>query len=188
MFFISSRPAHYCFCNAIRKTHFLTNIISDPLSDGSAGLCQVFGVHPPLYRLLLHQRSRHPGGGLGYSLVGHVIIYSHIRVEQWFLFFVWLIIMQNTHDWWTLWRTMYTMYIMYTMYTIYTRYNIHNIHNIQCIQCIHTIPRYIIHLVRGMLLFISLALIGMGFAFVKHVLSANEKLVLMTVVPLQVIN
>ena len=48
--------------------------------------------------------------------------------------------------------------------------------------------RYIIHLVRGLLLFISLALIGMGFAFVKHVLSSNEKLVLMTVVPLQVMN
>jgi len=46
---------------------------------------------------------------------------------------------------------------------------------------------YIIHLVRGLLLFISLALIGMGFAFVKHVLSSNEKMVLMTVVPLQII-
>jgi len=46
---------------------------------------------------------------------------------------------------------------------------------------------YIIHLVRGMLLFISLALIGMGFAFIKHVLSYNEKLVLMTVVPLQIL-
>lgn len=46
---------------------------------------------------------------------------------------------------------------------------------------------YILHLVRGMLLFISLALIGMGFAFVKHVLSSNEKLVLMTVVPLQIL-
>jgi len=38
-----------------------------------------------------------------------------------------------------------------------------------------------------MLLFISLALIGMGFAFIKHVLSYNEKLVLMTVVPLQIL-
>ncbi|XP_067296700.1 protein GPR108-like [Pseudorasbora parva] len=46
---------------------------------------------------------------------------------------------------------------------------------------------YITHLLKGALLFITLALIGTGFAFVKFILSNKEKMILMIVIPLQVL-
>ncbi|XP_076838913.1 protein GPR108 [Brachyhypopomus gauderio] len=46
---------------------------------------------------------------------------------------------------------------------------------------------YITHLLKGALLFITLALIGTGFAFVKYILSDKEKKVFMIVIPLQVL-
>jgi len=47
---------------------------------------------------------------------------------------------------------------------------------------------YITHLLKGGLLFFTIVLIGSGWAFVKHVLSSNEKKVFMVVLPLQVIS
>ncbi|XP_072567874.1 protein GPR108 isoform X2 [Paramormyrops kingsleyae] len=46
---------------------------------------------------------------------------------------------------------------------------------------------YIMHLLKGALLFITLALIGTGWAFVKYILSDKEKKVFMIVIPLQVL-
>ncbi|KAL7647114.1 UNVERIFIED_CONTAM: hypothetical protein RMT77_002372 [Armadillidium vulgare] len=46
---------------------------------------------------------------------------------------------------------------------------------------------YIMHLLKGALLFTVLALIGSGWAFIKHVLSSKEKKIFMVVIPLQII-
>ncbi|XP_045069604.1 protein GPR108 [Coregonus clupeaformis] len=46
---------------------------------------------------------------------------------------------------------------------------------------------YITHLLKGALLFITLALIGTGWAFVKYILSDKEKKIFMIVLPLQVL-
>ncbi|XP_026120455.1 protein GPR108-like isoform X1 [Carassius auratus] len=46
---------------------------------------------------------------------------------------------------------------------------------------------YITHLLKGALLFITLALIGTGFAFVKYILSDKEKKIFMIIIPLQVL-
>lgn len=46
---------------------------------------------------------------------------------------------------------------------------------------------YIMHLLKGALLFTVLALIGSGWAFIKHILSNKEKKIFMMVVPLQII-
>ncbi|XP_062865738.1 protein GPR108-like [Trichomycterus rosablanca] len=46
---------------------------------------------------------------------------------------------------------------------------------------------YITHLLKGALLFITLALIGTGFAFIKYILSDKEKKIFVIVIPLQVL-
>jgi len=47
---------------------------------------------------------------------------------------------------------------------------------------------YITHLLKGALLFITIILIGTGWAFIKHILSKRDKKIFMIVIPLQVIN
>ncbi len=47
--------------------------------------------------------------------------------------------------------------------------------------CFDVLPR-----LKGALLFITLALIGTGWAFVKYILSDKEKKIFMIVIPLQV--
>lgn len=46
---------------------------------------------------------------------------------------------------------------------------------------------YIVHLLKGILLFICLLLIGTGWAFIKYILSDRDKKIFMIVIPLQVI-
>lgn len=46
---------------------------------------------------------------------------------------------------------------------------------------------YITHVLKGSVLFITMALIGTGWTFIKHILSSREKKVFMIVIPLQVL-
>ncbi|KAK7070701.1 hypothetical protein SK128_017988 [Halocaridina rubra] len=65
-----------------------------------------------------------------------------------------------------------------------------NYHYIQT-QGVHmeawAVMYYIMHLLKGALLFTILALIGSGWAFIKHVLSSKERKVFMVIIPLQII-
>ncbi|KAK3087223.1 hypothetical protein FSP39_003305 [Pinctada imbricata] len=47
---------------------------------------------------------------------------------------------------------------------------------------------YIVYLSRGALLFVTIILIGAGWAFIKHVLSDKEKKVFLIVIPLQILD
>lgn len=46
---------------------------------------------------------------------------------------------------------------------------------------------YITHLLKGAVLFITIVLIGTGWAFFKHILSGKDKKIFIIVVPLQVL-
>jgi len=46
---------------------------------------------------------------------------------------------------------------------------------------------YVVHLLKGVLLFICLLLIGTGWAFIKYVLNDNEKKLFLIVIPLQIL-
>jgi hypothetical protein len=45
---------------------------------------------------------------------------------------------------------------------------------------------YGIHLLKGVILFLAILLIGVGFGFIKHALSKNERMIFYLVIPLQV--
>eukprot|EP00096_Caligus_rogercresseyi_P014046 TRINITY_DN6590_c0_g1_i1.p1 TRINITY_DN6590_c0_g1~~TRINITY_DN6590_c0_g1_i1.p1 ORF type:complete len:401 (+),score=155.63 TRINITY_DN6590_c0_g1_i1:139-1341(+) len=65
-----------------------------------------------------------------------------------------------------------------------------NYHQIQ-IHGIHieswAVLYYIIHLLKGGLLFFTIVLIGSGWAFIKHILSDKEKRIFMIVLPMQIL-
>ena len=46
---------------------------------------------------------------------------------------------------------------------------------------------YVTHLLKGALLFVTLIMIGSGWAFIKHILSEKEKRIFMIVLPLQIL-
>ncbi|ESN99155.1 hypothetical protein HELRODRAFT_66676 [Helobdella robusta] len=46
---------------------------------------------------------------------------------------------------------------------------------------------YIIYLIRGILMFVTIILIGAGWTFVKHILSEKEKKIFVIVIPLQIL-
>lgn len=46
---------------------------------------------------------------------------------------------------------------------------------------------FLLYRLKGALLFITIALIGTGWAFVKHILSDKDKKIFMIVIPLQVL-
>jgi len=48
------------------------------------------------------------------------------------------------------------------------------------------ITYYVLHLAKGLILFLAIMLVGVGYGFVKHALSRNERTVFMIVIPLQV--
>ena len=45
---------------------------------------------------------------------------------------------------------------------------------------------YIVYLTRGALMFVTVLLIGAGWAFIKHVLTDREKKLFLIIIPLQV--
>ncbi len=53
-------------------------------------------------------------------------------------------------------------------------------------EAIWAILYYITYVLRGLLLIISILVVGTGFTFIKHVLSENERRIFVIVIPLQV--
>uniref|UniRef100_A0A2P2HZ52 Protein GPR107-like n=1 Tax=Hirondellea gigas TaxID=1518452 RepID=A0A2P2HZ52_9CRUS len=84
----------------------------------------------------------------------------------------------------------YLMGVLVVMKSLSLLFHAINYHFIQ-IQGTHmeawAVMYYIMHLLKGALLFTVLALIGSGWAFIKHILSSKEKKIFMLVVPLQII-
>ncbi|KAF2365393.1 Lung seven transmembrane receptor-like [Trinorchestia longiramus] len=84
----------------------------------------------------------------------------------------------------------YLMGVLVVIKSLSLLFHAINYHFIQ-IQGTHmeawAVMYYIMHLLKGALLFTVLALIGSGWAFIKHILSSKEKKIFMIVIPLQII-
>lgn len=101
----------------------------------------------------------------------------------------WLSVLRKSTE--TVYKIHYLMLVVVFVKSLACMFHGVNMHFIQ-ISGIHedawAILWYIVYLTRGALMFVTVLLIGAGWAFIKHVLTDREKKLFLVIIPLQMLN
>ncbi|KAJ8336800.1 hypothetical protein SKAU_G00380200 [Synaphobranchus kaupii] len=145
------------------------------------------GVINP-YSLNVEIVGKNPGGYLSAAEIPLPLLYISMAVIFFIAAMVWIYtLMQHRYSVFKIHWLMAALAFTKSISLVFHSINYHFINKKGLPIDGLAVMYYITHLLKGALLFITLALIGTGWAFVKYILSDKEKKIFMIIIPLQVL-
>ncbi|XP_037111949.1 protein GPR108-like [Syngnathus acus] len=167
--------------------HLLLGLLAEGLYNLNFYYCQnmVPGINRP-YSFTLEMTEKNPGGFLSAAEIPLSRLYIGMAGVFFVAAMVWVYtLMKHRYSVFKIHWLMAALAFTKSTSLVFHSINYHFIntegHPIEGWAVMY----YITHLLKGALLFITLALIGTGWAFVKYILSDKEKKIFMIVIPLQ---
>ncbi|MCL4130154.1 UNVERIFIED_CONTAM: hypothetical protein GTU68_014515, partial [Idotea baltica] len=179
------KDGYYNFTFAV----FISSVEEEGLYSLSFHNC--YNYHPELKStvdMTLKVEEKNPNNYLSAGKIPLPALYFMMSLIFFLSACFWFFILKNSKE--PVFKLHYLMGVLVVIKSLSLFFHGINYHFIQ-INGVHmeawAVMYYIMHLLKGALLFTVLALIGSGWAFIKHVLCSKEKKIFMVVIPLQII-
>ncbi|XP_069460515.1 protein GPR108-like isoform X2 [Ambystoma mexicanum] len=172
--------------------HFSFNIVFGSKEEGLYNLyfhnCNKQRVTPTPYNVTIKVQEKNPGGYLSAAEVPLFKLYLIMSGSFFTASIIWVYFLHK-HRYsvfkihWLMAALVFTKSVSLIFHSVNYYFINTEGHPIEGLAVMY----YITHLLKGVLLFITIVLIGTGWAFVKYILSDKDKKIFMIVLPLQVL-